>query len=236
MRSDEAFVCEALVRLFGGPEIASPSDGEDPPDFYLTFNNRRIAVEVTQLTPIAIGFDGSIGNRLSQDLPGLRIIEYLETTVGTYIPEQFSLLVGIEAPIARPTRVREELHGLIEQLIPTLTPETEFEVVAAESKTTISVMPRGKARRKIIGYVANEHSSPNILMNAEFIIEDRIRSKLVTCSSIAETTPIWLAMLNNYWLADGDTYQLALRNTRIRHCFERMFAISELGAVTELSF
>ncbi|MFM9842995.1 MAG: hypothetical protein ACKVOI_08510 [Dongiaceae bacterium] len=236
LRPDEAFVSEALVHFFGGPEIVSASDGDDPPDFYITFNNRSVAVEVTRLTPIAIGPDGSIENRFSQDILGLRITNELETTIGTHLPEQVSLLVGIDVPIARQSRFLRGMQSWIEELIPTLTPGMEFATIVAGSKVAISVMPRETTRRRIIGYVVNKRTSPNILMNAQFIIENRIKSKIATCGSIARTLPIWLAMLNDFWLADAETYQLAIRDMRFEECFERLFVVSDVGLVTELSF
>lgn len=54
MRSDEEFVGRALVEFFGGSSCASVSDGEDPPDLYLTAGPSRVGVEVTRLSQFTL--------------------------------------------------------------------------------------------------------------------------------------------------------------------------------------
>ena len=71
MRRDEKFVGDALVAFFGGPSCASVSDGEDPPDLYLTVGVSRVGVEVTQLSQFTFEPDGTLGNRTTQDSFGL---------------------------------------------------------------------------------------------------------------------------------------------------------------------
>ena len=75
MRRDEEFVGRALVDFLGGPSRASASEGEDPPDLYLSVGGSRVGVEVTQLSQFTIEPNGSLGNRTTQDYFGLRLIE-----------------------------------------------------------------------------------------------------------------------------------------------------------------
>ena len=35
--------------------------------------------------------------------------------------------------------------------------------------------------------------------------------------------PIWLAVFNDYWLADADTYAAACQQLKMSHCFKRLF-------------
>jgi len=56
MREDEIFGATAVVNYLGG--IASFSPGEDPPDFWLDIGGRKVALEVTQLSPLSFGNHG----------------------------------------------------------------------------------------------------------------------------------------------------------------------------------
>ena len=46
MRRDEAFVAQAVAKFLGGPSFATASDGDDPPDVYLTLRESRVGLEV----------------------------------------------------------------------------------------------------------------------------------------------------------------------------------------------
>ena len=50
VRPDEEFVGRALVAFFGGPSNAAMSEGDDPPDLYLSVSGTRVGVEVTRLS------------------------------------------------------------------------------------------------------------------------------------------------------------------------------------------
>ncbi len=47
--------------------------------------------------------------------------------------------------------------------------------------------------------------------------------------------PIWLAMQNDYWLADADSYAVTFRQLKLTHCFERIFLVSANASVSELT-
>ena len=89
MRPDEAFVSGALVTFLGGPSSVSASDGEDPPDLYLTFNDARVGVEVTRLSQFTFEPNGTLGNRATQDTFGMRLLEDLNATVGLIPSNQY---------------------------------------------------------------------------------------------------------------------------------------------------
>ena len=74
---------------------------------------------------------------------------------------------------------------------------------------------------------------PDIGLNALLVLEERIRNKSKLCASLRK--PLWLAMLNDYWLADAQTYLAASKRIKLTHCFERLFLVSDGGTVTELT-
>jgi hypothetical protein len=60
MRDDERIAAIALARHLGVDPARAVEDGEDPPDFYITTEGVRHAVEVTHLSPISVGKDGKV--------------------------------------------------------------------------------------------------------------------------------------------------------------------------------
>ncbi len=100
---------------------------------------------------------------------------------------------------------------------------------------SVSVIPERPTGKKVTGFVVNKNSCADVLLNARLVLKDRIRTKSALCQPFARTGAVWLAVLNDYWLADADTYLAALHQLELSHCFERMFLVSDNGSVTELA-
>lgn len=233
MRRDEEFVGLALVDFFGGPSCAVVSDGDDPPDLYLTVDASRVGVEVTRLSQFTFESDGTLGNRKTQDSFGLRLLNELNARVGPSLPGDISLLIGLWVPVSNVKRFRKVLTEWVEKIasapVKGFTQEREIE----GSKASISVISAHPSGTKIVGFVTNTNSSPDIALNARLVLEERIHTKSEICSQLPQ--PLWLAVLNDYWLADADTYAVAGQYIKRGHCFERIFLVSEKGVVNELS-
>jgi len=233
VRRDEKFVGDALVAFFGGPSCASVSDGEDPPDFYLTVGASRVGVEVTQLSQFTFDLDGTLGNRTTQDSFGLRLIEDLNAKVGPSLPNDVSFMITLRVPVPNAARFRTGLVEWVTSVASAAEIGFDKEREIEGSKTSISVVSERTLGRKIVGCVVNTNSSADIGLNARLILEDRIRTKSNICRPLPK--PIWLAVLNDYWLASADTYAIAVQQLNIGHCFERIFLVSDRGTVNELS-
>ena len=233
MRPDEEFVGRALVAFFGGPANAAVSEGEDPPDLYLRVGGARIGVEVTQLSQFTFESDGTLGNRATLDFFGIRMLNELNAKVGATLPEDISLLIGLWVPVPNASRFKKALTKWVAQIA--AAPKRGFneERVFEGSKASISVVEQRPSGKKIAGFVVNKNSSADIGLNARLILEDRIRTKADTCGGLPK--PIWLAVLNDYWLADADTYANACGQLNLKHCFERIFLVSDQGRVNELA-
>lgn len=233
MRRDEEFVGRALVCFFGGPSKASVSEGEDPPDLYLSVGSSRIGLEVTQLSQFTIESDGTLGNRTTQDFFGIRLLNELDAKIGPALPEDVSLLIGLWVPVSNASRFKKSLTEWVAQIASAPKQGFQEERKLEGSKTSISIIEQRPSGKKISGFVVNRNSSADIDLNARLILEERIRTKASVCARLPK--PIWLAVLNNYWLADADTYEVAGRQLNIDHCFERIFLVSDQGAVNELA-
>lgn len=237
MRPDEEYAGVRLVEFFGGPERVSVSDGEKraPPDLYLDFSDRRVAVEVTQLSQLTFEPNGTLGNRATQDAVGRNLVDDLDAELGPQLPEDLSLLIGMEVPVQNPARFKREIRKLVDTIIaaPVLGARTTRNIEGSNVRT--EVIPRRRSGKKIVGILSNKNASADIDLNARSVLGDRVRAKIMRCKSFKE--PIWLALVSDYPIAaiiDTAAYKSAARRLSLDHCFERVFLVPRNGAVCEL--
>jgi len=212
MRPDEKFVAQSLVKFPGGPAAVSATEGENPPDLYLNLKGKRVCVEITRLSEFTFDPNGTFGNRATQDAFGIRVINELNSKLGASVPSNAKLLLSIEMPVPNPGRFRKSLEAWVREVATAPDPHASYERQIEGSNTRILVIPGTPTGKKIIGRVMNKNSSADILLNARLILEERIQAKTTQCSGL--TKPIWLALLNDYCLADGDSYDVASRQLK----------------------
>jgi hypothetical protein len=92
----------------------------------------------------------------------------------------------------------------------------------------------GPENRKVCAAVINRKSDPHITSNARMILEERIATKTKKCDSLAFKGPVWLALFNDYFLADDETYKQAVGQMSRSHIFDKIYLISENGSVATL--
>jgi len=232
MPPDEKFVGDSLVQYFGGPSAASFTVGENPPDLYFNLGTTRVGVEVTRLPEPMLDPNGISFNRATHDTFALRLLNELNANLGSLVPDGLGLWIVIRVPVGNGTRFRRCLTDWLREIIAAPKLGT-YERQIEGFKTKISVIPRRPTGKPIAGHVTTHHFlSHDISLNASRILADRIKSKSAICSEL--TKPIWLAMLNYSCLADADCYEEAFRQTKLSHCFDRLFIVFDSGAVSEL--
>jgi hypothetical protein len=90
-----------------------------------------------------------------------------------------------------------------------------------------------ESRKKVVGGVINRSSSADLLENAICMLTERIATKAKKCNRILHR-PLWLALLNWFWLADEDTYRRAFAMCTVDHPFARLELVGHSGEVTTL--
>lgn len=235
LRPEEVFVRDCLIQVLGGPEAVSARDGENPPDFYLSFNGTLRAVEVSRLAPVTFKPSGKIGNRLSDDSFGISLCDSLNKRLGPQIPDGRALFLNIRLPVKDATRFRPAVRKLLEESVIIDGPFTgtrEFRVMQAA--LGITWVPQQRSGKKVVGIAQNEHADPDILLNATVILCERLGEKEELCSRLNPAVPRWLGLLNDYWLADAETYAQAYARCQRQHSFERIYLVSDTSAVALL--
>jgi len=229
MRPNEEFVLNALVGKFGGIY----SDGEDPPDAYISFGNERVAVEVTALVQQLENNDGSKRPRLSDDAPAANLANDLDRELINHIPHGKYFFLILPAPINNVRKTKAELSKTILDMVKNNSTSNEIEVF--QNRISINVYDRpGKRHKKVAAAITNRYSSANILENAHQILKDRIETKNNKISITKNTNEYWLALFNDYWIADMETYKNAYQSMKGSHRFSRIYIVNGGAEVFQL--
>lgn len=232
LRHDEKFCIDAVVAAVGGKW----SEGEDPPDAYLNIGNDNIAVELSTLTQHVKDHNGGSIPRLSEDTAAIRVCNELDEELKSKVPAGRTVLLILSAPIHSARKLKPKLGEKIMALVETA---GEADVTVKReilgNVITIHHFPEDRpSGKKIVGVVQNEKSDANILANAKAILENRIAIKAQKCSSLVTSGPVWLALFNDYWLADIGTYKQAMVQISTEHPFEKILIVSGNRSVTVL--
>jgi hypothetical protein len=219
---------EQLARTYGG--VWRP--GRNPPDAYLTVGSAVIGVEISTLTQHVPDNKGRTKSRYTDDATGLWIINEVKAALRHRVPDGRTVILTVYAPVhnARKTKTRLE-----EILLAHLAVGKDVDVTEDIYGNSIAIRVssyHGIDDAKIHGLVPHQKSSPDILFNARYALDDRIMVKAAKCQSIPG--PLWLALLNDYWLADDATYQQAFKMQSRAHPFDKILLVAKSGAVVEL--
>lgn len=210
---------ESLSEVYGG----SWRVGEDPPDAYLLLKKpeHEVAVEISILTQHVIDKSGRTVPRLSQDSGALRLCDELNDELKNDIPSDVYVLLIISSPL---NKIRQTKTDLMEEIKSIVQKKALNKQVSEINQNKIEIKlihgnrPSGK---KIVGIVPNQNSSPDILANVLYMLSERINDKVAKCSKIMHR-PMWLALFNDYWLAEPDTFQLAIKELSVKHQFDKI--------------
>lgn len=234
MRPDELFVKDRLVEFLGGKDAVLYSEGEDPPDCYLYMDRNKVAVEITQLSPVTFNGNGQIENRITQDEFGSRICDDLNDQFKDDIRQ--TLLLHLKIPVKNTRKFKKGLHRKIGGMLQAGAFSNEWQKIDINDEYVEGkfVPPRPYSGKKVVGIIENTNADPHILTNAKIIIDNRISIKEKKCEALQFKGPRWLALLNQYWLSDIETYKQAIGSSCIKHNFEKIFLILDTGEVVIL--
>jgi hypothetical protein len=192
------------------------------------------AVEISTLTQHVSDGRGGSRPRLSEDSAAIWLANALNEDLKALIPDGLLVMLTLASPILKARKVKTQLRRKISNLVSSARECGVAEVILGNRVEVQVVADDRSAGKKVVGIITNANSSPDILKNAWHILEDRIVVKTRKCSSLPFGGPKWLALLNDYWLADNDTYQQAFDSFSVDHPFDKILLISGNGSVAVL--
>ena len=230
LRDDERFVITSIAAALGG-EWRS---GENPPDAYLTSDTKTVAVEISTLTQPITDSRGT-RSRLSDDRTARAFLDELDAELRNDVPTGCTIGLVLRPPIVRSRRTRNRLSETIRDLLadPTsFVSDREFQINGND--ITVHRMQHGEVHpRRVSGIYLHRSSNPDVLANAKLILEGRITAKSKSCDQLRNRS-LWLALLNDYWLANAHTYRIAMSSLLARHPFEKILLVNLSGSVDQL--
>jgi hypothetical protein len=231
MRRDEEFAINSLAKVYSGTWCP----GENPPDAYLILGSRNIPVEISTLTQHVTDERGT-HSRLTDDLATVRFADSINDNLKDVIPDGIAIGLVLSSPIMRLQKTKRQLTEIIRSHIGNLSSlKTDMNVTINDNKVRIYLNEHGETKyKKVSAAIMNRNSSPDLLSNAAYILEDRIKTKAKKCSHLRGCDGIWLALLNEYWLTDADTYRLALSRMSLDHPFARIVLVNGDGSISAL--
>jgi hypothetical protein len=231
LREDEEFAITSLATAFS----ATWRPGENPPDAYLILGASAVAVEISTLTQYVTDGKGT-RPRLSDDLATAAFANVLDDELKNLIPNGYTIGLVLSSPILSLRKTRAKLAQILRTHIADLASlETDRKIQINGNDITIYLNHHGEKNfRKVSAAFLNRSSNPNVLSNVTQILEDRITTKARKCDRLQEPAPIWLALLNDYWLTDADTYRYALSRLSLEHPFEKILLVNGDRSVSPL--
>ncbi|MDO6445097.1 hypothetical protein Q4493_04840 [Colwellia sp. 1_MG-2023] len=226
MSPNEGFVMSSIVEKFGGRF----TEGENPPDSYFHLGNKKIAVEVTRLVQQVQNDKGVMISRLAHDQPAMTLSDHLDNLLKHDIPDDKYVFLILGAPINNIRKTKSELKKeIISQLNSGLVKQ---DLIIEKNKISICIHDgTRKTGKKVISAIANRYSDANLLSNIVNLLSDRITSKLKKCKAKAYDGDYWLALYNDYWVADIESYRFAYSKLNIQHDFNKILIIDSYGQV-----
>jgi hypothetical protein len=228
LRDDEKFVIAAVSAAFS----ARWRPGEDPPDAYLTLGGKTVAVEISTLMQPVTDERGT-RSRLTDDLPTAALGEELNLELQALIPDGYRVSLILRSPILARAKTKRKIASLIRSLLHNiLTFPPHYHLAVNDNPVSIYLDYHGDAQQKkvTVGFM-HRKAVADLGANTRYILEERINVKAVKCKHLVGRGPLWLALLNDYWLADADTYRYALSLLSVKHPFDKILIVSGGGLV-----
>lgn len=232
MRRDEIFALESIADRYSGEW----KPGENPPDGYITIGKRVIAVEVSTLTQ-HVTDDRGTRPRRSDDAPAIRLANELNAELGNAIASDKRIILILHSPIVDFRKTKAQLAVELSSIVSCDADSGRLARKLSVCGNDLEVLfgpSEGNDGKKIVGFVINRPSRADIAGNAVYMLEDRIKTKAGKFIGGRVAGPIWLALRNDYFLAEANTYRHALKSVSVSHPFEKILLVSDNSSVDVL--
>jgi hypothetical protein len=203
LRDDEEFVIKSVAAAFSGTWRL----GENPPDAYLVLGTSSIAVEISTLMQ-HVSDERGRRSRITDDLATDLLVKCLNEDLKELVPDGHTIGLILISPINQLRKTRPKLGQILREYIADLSMlRNDQKIRVNDNDITVFLNKHGEPHYdKVCAVFPHRSSDPNILENALVILEERITTKANKCRHLQKHQPLWLALLNDYWLAQAGTY------------------------------
>ena len=226
----ERAALEAVARHFS----ATREKGEAPPDAYLTIARKRIAVEVTT-TKIA-GRGGLTKPRLRFDRVALRFVRRLQDALSASVPDGKTLLLTITAPIRVPAKTAAALEDNIRTYLARQSAKGEVNHTIHGNQIRVRLVKGGSRRTtKVVGFVHNPDSDPDVLFDITLSLIERIGAKARNGAPAKSAGERWLVLVGDDRFSYIEPYRHAYSQLSIPTAFTKILMVLADGQIETLT-
>ncbi len=234
LRSDEIFTKSVIEEKFLKLEYEEYliSEGDEPPDYYIEIEDKKIALEITQCVPSI-----SIGDSLSSDKtysnPIIRLVRSLSHKYENAINSDLCLLLTIEYPIDKYRFFSRKLDKEIEKLLLNeLIKDDSGVFIIDKEKVKWKVLHRPVGMRIVGGISAKKKNfEVNIDKHLYAVLQHAVDVKENKLRKLPDDiiTEKWLGIYNDYFLAEKSNIKNVLENYIMSEEFTMIFIVTEKG-------
>jgi hypothetical protein len=223
---------EAVARHFS----ATWEKGEGPPDAYLTIAGKRIAVEVTTTTQ-RIADRGSLTKpRLRFDRVALRLVRRLQEALSASVPDGNTLILTITAPLRVPSKTAAALEDNIRTYLARQSARAEAKYTIHGNRIRVRLVKGGSRRTtKVIGFVHNPDSDPDVLFDITHSLLERIGAKARTGAPAGSAGDRWLVLAGDDRFSHMELYRQVYSQLSIPTGFKTILMVLADGRIETLT-
>ena len=228
----ERAALEAVARHFS----ATWEKGEAPPDAYLTIARKRIAVEVTTTKQRIADQDGLTKPRLRFDRVALGFVRRLQAALSASVPDGRTLILTITAPIRVPSKTAAALEDNIRTYIARQSAQGEAKHTIHGNQIRVRLVKGGSRRTtKVIGFVHNPDSDPDVLFDITLSLIERIGAKARTGAPARSAGDRWLVLAGEVPHSHIEPYRHAYSQLSIPTDFTKILMVLADGRIETLT-
>jgi hypothetical protein len=228
----ERAALEAVARHFS----ATWEKGEAPSDAYLTIARKRIAVEVTTTKRRLADRSGLMKPRLRFDRVALRFVRRLQDALSASVPDGRTLILTITAPIRVPAKTAAALEDNIWTYLARQSAPGEAKYAILGNQIRVRLVKRGSRRTaKVIGFVHNPDSDPDVLLDITHSLIERIGAKARNGAPAGSAGDRWLVLAGEVPHSHIEPYRHAYSQLSIPTDFKKILMVLADGQIETLA-
>jgi hypothetical protein len=228
----ERAALEAVARHFS----ATWEKGEAPSDAYLTIARKRIAVEVTTTKRRLADRGGLTKPRLRFDRVALRFVRRLQDALSASVPDGRTLILTITAPIRVPAKTAAALEDNIWTYLARQSAPGEAKYAILGNQIRVRLVKRGSRRTaKVIGFVHNPDSDPDVLLDITHSLIERIGAKARNGAPAGSAGDRWLVLAGEVPHSHIEPYRHACSQLSIPTDFTKILMVLADGQIETLA-
>lgn len=238
MRTDEEYAKNSIKAYlekhfnFTGNII----DGEDPPDYYILKNNRKIALEITTAESIYKGEDEKNKRKTSTESLAM-FCDELNNEFKKMIPTGKSLMLFFKVPITNFSKFKKQLKNIFKKFLQEDGMSNKSLNINGEIVEAKWIHHNDDNRKAVIGVIGVKNPIINIQEQTQLILEKIIRRKEIKLKKFSGknwNSEKWLGIINNYPLTKHKNFSQALCDINNNHGFSKIFIIEDNSEVFEI--